>query len=212
MPNWCLNDITFYTNNNNLKELKKLHKNISCILNSTSKIENGFGNSWLGNIAEFHNISYKEVPSRGLVSSINEIDIETSSFRITTETAWVPMHELWVKVLDTYKEIESVYLAEESGNGIYVNNDEERFFYNESYVAYNFSDDEDVIKNSLLYKNDFDYNDYFYTTMYFDTEEEIINTFNKILVKKVNSYAELVRLEDSNEFNFTLNKFKDTFL
>ena len=124
MPNWCLTTITI--ENANVDELIKFN---SLLDKWTSKnyMENDFGLNWLGNVVGNSGI--------GTVDEGKESDMEcrghiiyrelvNNLLFVETETAWVPMLELWMKLLDKYlPNAELTYTAAEGGCGIYSTND-----------------------------------------------------------------------------------------
>ena len=124
MPNWCTTRITInHDDENKLKEFEKL------INEWTSKnyMENGFGLQWLGNIVGNSGIGTidknleTDLRCRG---SITWIECDDYQLLIDTETAWVPMLKMWVKLLEKYlPDAELIYSAEECGMGIYSTND-----------------------------------------------------------------------------------------
>ena len=53
-----------------------------------------------------------------------DMDLHDDQITIYTETAWSPMVQLWVKVLERYlPDAELIYSAEETGCGIFWTND-----------------------------------------------------------------------------------------
>ena len=98
MPNWTITRITInHDDGNKLKEFEKL------INEWTSKnyMENGFGLQWLGNIVGNSGIGTidknleTDLRCRG---SITWIECEGNQLLIDTETAWVPMLKMWIKL------------------------------------------------------------------------------------------------------------------
>lgn len=144
MPNWCYNYITI--NNEDKKELEKLN-NLIEEWTSKDHVENGFGLNWLGNIVgnsgidtwdeEKHNFS-SGTRCRG---TLVEYNLDEEELLITTETAWCPMIQMWIKILEKYSPTSSlVFDAEEPGNEIYVTNDD---YYRGLYYIDSCRDDYD---------------------------------------------------------------------
>lgn len=215
MPNWCFNDVTFFTDSKNFEQLKELHESIIFATTKFFKTENNFGACWLGNIAEYHNIAHDEIDCRGIMNELSKIEVDKSIYYFTmqAETAWTPVPELWDSILSQYQNIEYVYLAEECGNGLYVNTDEERLFCQESFIASNFDDNaKDIIEKSELFCDDIDFEDYVNVTLRFETEVELINSFNVVLKNKVNCFSELIKLNDSENLEFAISKYESCFL
>lgn len=124
MPNWCLNRITI--NHENESKLEKLSKLID---EWTSKdyMENGFGHNWLGNIvlgSGVGTVDTNEETDLRCRGTITYSELYENQLIIDTETAWSPMLQMWVKVLDKYlPDAELIYSAEECGCGLYSTND-----------------------------------------------------------------------------------------
>ena len=124
MPNWCVTDITIHHENE--KELEIFYEKLDEWLNH-AYMENDFG-SWLGNIVGNSGIGTidtgKETDLRCRGSVIYISEPSDGELTISTETAWVPMIKMWVKLLDKYlPDAELIYTAEEPGCEIYYTND-----------------------------------------------------------------------------------------
>lgn len=190
MANICLNNIDFIASDKNLKELERLYNDVEKI----SKSELNFGH--LDNVLD-----------------ITSISNNYSYFIISTTTSWTPKPEIWLDILKDYSDIDLEYTSEESGCGIFVNTDESREIFEESYIAYYFDDDakEKIIK-SKLFKNDMNYDDYVYTTMRFVDDIEVINSFNKVLRSSINNIKDLVKLLELNNIGFQIHSYAESFL
>lgn len=124
MPNWCWTRITI--NHESEIELEKFDKLLDEWTNK-DYMDNGFGYNWLGNIVLGSGVgtinTNKETDLR-CRGTITEHWIENGTLHIDTETAWSPMLQMWVKILDKYlPDAEWVYEAEECGNGVQCTND-----------------------------------------------------------------------------------------
>jgi hypothetical protein len=90
-------------------------------------MDNGFGLNWLGNIVGNSGIgTVDENPETDLKcrGNIQYMERTDNQLIIDTETAWVPMLKMWVKLLDKYlPDAELIYSAEESGCCIHNTND-----------------------------------------------------------------------------------------
>lgn len=127
MPNWCFTHITL--NCSNEKDASHVYKTIEKWLSHNGKA-NDFGRKWLGNIlinsglyiAE--DIDRKNHPRcRGYVIWMESYENQVI---IQTDTAWVPMLQMWQEVCDkifSEMEIEIIYYAEELGCGVLWSND-----------------------------------------------------------------------------------------
>lgn len=129
MPNWCSTNVII--RHNDKKSLEGLYNKIK---EWTSKdyYENGFGNSWLGNIvgnsgiAEwdekgngFYNADGEFISCRGLITSCDC----HGEINIWQDDAWSPNLKLWGLVLEKYlPDAKLIYTGEEPGCGLYVTN------------------------------------------------------------------------------------------
>ncbi len=190
MANICLNSIAFIAKNSNLNELERLYLDIEKI----SSNERNFGD--LGNVL-----------------GIDSICDKYSYFIISTTTDWTPKPEIWSEILKGYSEIDFEYVSEESGCGIYVNTDESREIFEESYIAFYFDDQaKQKIKKSKLFKKDMVYDDYIYTTMRFKNDTELIESFNSVLRGSVSSLKDLTELLCINSIGFEIHPYSESFL
>ena len=130
MPNWCSTQIHFVGNAEDIADFH--HK----IIEYTSRefIESGFGEDWLGNILcgfgmeERINSNINQIRCRGSlydISAISMYDNNNLVFDIQTETAWVPMIQMWYEIIHKHYDnrIDVYWIAEELGCGIYETND-----------------------------------------------------------------------------------------
>ena len=124
MPNWCYTSITI--NHENETELQKL-SNLIDEWTSKDYMKNGFGNNWLGNIVLGSGVgtvdTNKETDLRCRGTIIHSM-VTDNQLIIDTETAWSPMLQMWVKILEKYlPDAELIYNADECGDGVNDTND-----------------------------------------------------------------------------------------
>ena len=124
MPNWCYTNITI--SHESEIEIEKIEKLVD---EWTSKdyMENGFGLKWLGNIVLGSGVGTvdtgKETDLR-CRGSIVDYYRNGNELVINTETAWTPMLQMWVKIIEKYlPDAELIYNTEECGNDISHTND-----------------------------------------------------------------------------------------
>lgn len=140
MPNWCYSQFAFTGKKESIFDLfDKIEKFTSQPRYDGS--EPGpyqFGNKWLGNIVGGFGGDPDVTKCRG---EIVDFDLKDDVLFVTTETAWVPMLDMWEDIiLDKYPDVSFVFTAEESGMGIYVNTDTEHRFFKEKYLIDNGDD------------------------------------------------------------------------
>lgn len=131
MPNWCSTD---YYVLGSRKEIMDLSKRMERMENrKKSLINNGFGNTWLGNLVNNLGGDWENVYCRG-VWMCREWNKEKNTLTFTTETAWQEMKE-WRKFIEScYKTIKILYVTEEPGMGIYKTNDLDEIFFKAKFV------------------------------------------------------------------------------
>ena len=128
MPNWCFSS---YVIEGRKKELQSLHSKMKRLeKRKKSLVENGFGKTWLGNLATRLGGDWQEVYCRG---SWSDLDWNGAILRFNTETAWGPMTEVFNFIKSIYPSLEIYYMAEENGNGVFITNDTEGRFFSDRY-------------------------------------------------------------------------------
>lgn len=152
MPNWCYTQITI--SHDDQKEIDKLY-NLIEDWTSTNYKQSDFGNYWLGNIVGNSGIDTWDgdfkIRCRGRLCDFNKSEKELC---IATETAWSPMLQMWLKILERYSpDAQLIYTAEEPGCCIYVTNNadlENKYIIDDWSDCYDYAGDEysqeDVIK------------------------------------------------------------------
>ena len=120
-------------------------------------------------------------------------------FKFQTETAWSPNVDVFRKIIsDKYgEELDMEYCSEEPGVGIYINTDEEGFFFTDRYYL-------DSCINSE------------YETEYFENKQEVLDWIKskfpdiKVTIKTTLYKIEeevCKRIDESGDDFFTLRKF-----
>lgn len=131
MPNWCSTD---YYVLGSRKEIMDLSRRMERLENrKKSLINNGFGNTWLGNLVNNLGGDWENVYCRGEWMG-REWNKEKNTLTFTTETAWQEMKE-WRRFIEScYKTIKILYVTEEPGMGIYKTNDLDEIFFKAKFV------------------------------------------------------------------------------
>lgn len=124
MPNWCYTEINIH--HNNKKELKKFYNLIQKWTSKNYK-ENGVGLQWLGNIvgnSGIGTIDKRQNTDLFCRGKLNYIELNEDNISLGTETAWEPMLQMWLKLLEKYlPNAEFIYSAEEYNCALYITND-----------------------------------------------------------------------------------------
>lgn len=210
MPNWCITDVTFISENKN--ELKRLYDNLIKLYDIPCPVKNDFGNWWFGNIAIFHNLSLENLRCRGKIAYVDEFYLDDNCFRILTETAWEPLSEFWDKILEQYNNIKYVYMSEEPGAELYINSDTSGLIYPDRFKLDIYCEDYAKIKKAFpniyngvcpgfieFFKNADELINYMQelTGQHFNEVEDILSFIDDIN-KKDNSYSVYVHEFESN--------------
>ncbi len=131
MPNWCF---CSYVVTGDSKQVRKLYNTMTELqeMSGYGYTENGFGNTWMGNLVEKLGCSYKDVYCRGAWSDLYLTNEGNLTF--SAETAWDEMSEWRHFVEASFPGIKIYFLAEELSMGIYKTNDKAHKFFEDSCV------------------------------------------------------------------------------
>ena len=141
MANWCS---TTYAFTGPEDQITDFHNAIQQLLEESEESsikKTDFGNGWLGNLLDAHDIDHDEenIYCRGYISylgkNVDETDIEgEATFTLETETAWYPMHEVFDTIINThYPDIQYFYMAEEFGCMLFKTNDINGIYFPDKY-------------------------------------------------------------------------------
>ena len=202
MPNWCYSNITIYHNDE--EKLKAFFNKIEEWRKKPFK-ENDFDTytlGWLGNIvgnsglAEWkarENGREDFVPNIACRGSLQTFELDGNRININTETAWVPMLDMWQRLVDKYlPDADIWYTAEESGCGLYCTNDPD--VIGKYYIDLWESPDE-FIKE---------------TSEYEATEDYTIKFLQRVLKTKESDIQKLLKMADDIEEQwFSINQWQE---
>lgn len=195
MPNWCYSKFRFTGDKDQLKDF---YNKVKYFISDEFKgIENDFGTSWLGNVLHGFEINDDKLNYRG---DIYDITDNGDNVEICNYSAWNDNADMWSAIIEKhYDNICFVFISEEEGMGLYINTDIEGKYYKEKYVCRINIDNHAKIDNtncidlSVLNKPD----ETFYE-VYFNNDEELIDTFNKMLGKEFDDVTKLLNFVDEN--------------
>ena len=162
MPNWCTNSVVVYGNKSEIEIFRQKYEQAFKQMQENKN----WGTYELFMVHGYeHNFTLSDKSDwiRGQLYEPNgtgTLPDGTCYFSFYFESAWGPMIDGLNRILkDNYKTLKSVILAEEFGNGIFVNTDTEHKFFDEKYCIDSdelgmeyFSNDHDLIeyiKNEL---------------------------------------------------------------
>ena len=121
MPNWCFTDIKM---TGEKEKVQFLHDKIE-EWTSKNYMQNGFGNTWLGNIvlgsgiATEEDIDKHDAPRcRGSIvyTDIDLFDTNNAELTVQTETAWNPMMKMWSMINEQYDRAKNILSEHKEGH------------------------------------------------------------------------------------------------
>jgi len=195
MPNYCDNRIGFICDEANTKDLKQLYDILYTIFNTSYHCKNGFGESWLGRVALEHGLNVNEIPCKGEILDVGDLDEDEIHFKIFIESHWRVNVELWDAVVKQYTGIRYVYISDEPSGGIYINTDIEGVCFPEKYIIFaNMSDSSYDELPSEYFTDKIAQHEIFDETYRFNSFKELQDFMSEITgktfttVKRMNSY------------------------
>ncbi len=198
MPNWCMTDIWFYSDNK--EQLKNFYDKVVTIYEGKPAIENDFGNGWLGDyVNALIPDLCDEVRFRGAIETISELD--ETVFSIYVMSAWAHMIQMWLAILDRhYPDIKLHYAAIEPGFEIYAKS-RDNFFA---------GDYEFVISLNKADNKEYDYYYQEYSFAMEDLQRVIEDCFGAEVYNKIpKDYWELETEEDCKKLSDYLSQYLD---
>lgn len=130
MPNWC--DTTYKCVSDDKKELKALKKIIDANnRRKTSRVNNGFGTLWIGNIIDHLGYDWKQYRCRG---EITDYYLDEEGLTICQSTAWCEQEGFREVIEKAFPSIKVYYKEEEPGCEVYYTNDSEGTYFPERYL------------------------------------------------------------------------------
>jgi hypothetical protein len=164
MPNWC---DTIYKCVGDPKEVRSLYKIINANdKRKTSRVKNGFGTLWIGNIIDALGEDWEKLRCRGEIIGYH---IENNLLTIYQSTAWCEQEGFRECIEKKFPSIQVYYREEEPGCDVYYTNDADRNYFPERY---------------LLNNND--------ELLYFNTIEEAAEYVSGIVNQKVEANMEAI--------------------
>ncbi len=128
MPNWCF---TSYVLEGSDKEIEKIDILLDKLMSRKKPaIENSFGTNWLGCLVNALGGDWQKIPCRGTWSNKERTG---NILRLTTETAWSPMNEVFNLIREKFPSVRYFYAAEEPRNELYSTNDVDGKYFPERY-------------------------------------------------------------------------------
>ena len=186
MPNWCYNQTIFYGDK---EKLKNIYNNIHNQIEEKPWVHIDLFLKELGCSEEDLT---KKYPARAFIDGIKLLG--GGELELQYESAWNPINEVLDEILEEYQpQIKEVTLAEECGNGVFINTDFDGKYYPEKYyldlsiTGENPKRKEDY--NDIKYHNDLEsvanelktfFKFYNFKNEKMETEEEIRKAIRKL--------------------------------
>ena len=149
------------------KEVRSLYKIINANdKRKTSRVKNGFGTLWIGNIIDALSEDWEKLRCRGEIIGYH---IENNLLTIYQSTAWCEQEGFRECIEKKFPSIKVYYREEEPGCDVYYTNDADRNYFPERY---------------LLNNND--------EPLYFNTIEEAAEYVSGIVNQKVEANMEAI--------------------
>ena len=135
MPNWC---DTTYKCVGDPKEVRSLYKTIKANdKRKTSRIKNGFGTLWLGNIVDSLGEDWEKLRYRGEIISYQ---LDGNVLTIYQSTAWCEQEGFREVIERKFPSIKVYYREEEPGCDVFYTNDVDRIYFPERYLLDNYDE------------------------------------------------------------------------
>ena len=127
------------------KEVRSLYKIINANdKRKTSRVKNGFGTLWIGNIIDALGEDWEKLRCRGEIIGYH---IENNLLTIYQSTAWCEQEGFRECIEQKFPSIKVYYREEEPGCDVYYTNDADRNYFPERYLLNN--NDEPLYFNTI---------------------------------------------------------------
>jgi len=172
MPNWCCNSIAFYREDGGNAILEAFYADIQKYKDYKDP-ETGRTSDWIGHWLQSKRINTDNLYCRGFIVNC---ELNTDHVRVDMDTAWSPLPEVWDLMAEKY-ELAYVYIAEEPGCEIYVNTDYGGRFFSTRYMMNCFDIDHLGLDANTIVEYGERLREISGDTMYFDSFEDVSETF-----------------------------------
>lgn len=138
MPNWCLTNYKVVGPKEDISRFSTMLNELQSL--PESRVENGFGKLWLGNLVDYLGGNWHDVWCRG---EINDWDVDASGEMITMQvmSAWSEPSATRFFLKEKFPSCDIWFISEEPGNCYYVKNDTEGDYFPEKYILEYSTDD-----------------------------------------------------------------------
>lgn len=127
MPNWCFTTYEILGDQENLDKIEKMLDELKSL--DKPRVENGFGNLWLGCIVDYLGGDWQSISCRGDVTDYRR---DKDSVTMYVETAWAESPEFRHFLADKFN-VSVYHISEEPGMGLYWTNDIDGSIFHTKY-------------------------------------------------------------------------------
>jgi len=171
VPNWCSTTIAVYGNEEDIQSIASVLDGLRGA--KESRVENGFGNLWEGNVLDAYGIPWEGVSCRGVIDDYyiaTNKNNEKYLYLLQTD-AWCQNVGYLEAIIDKAGyDLKYVYQADEPGCGLYLNSDVERRFLIDKFKI-DFVASADIPEMNIENGDD--------CCEYFDSESSIVEWFSR---------------------------------
>jgi hypothetical protein len=172
MPNWCCNSIAFYREDGGNAILEAFYADIQKYQDYKDP-ETGRVSDWIGHWLHSNRVNTDNLYCRGFIVNC---ELNKDHVRVDMDTAWSPLPEVWDMMSEKY-ELAYVYIAEEPGCEVYVNTDYTGRFFSTQYMMNCFDVDYLELDDATMFEYGKRLREIGSDTMYFDSFEDVLETF-----------------------------------
>ena len=133
MPNWAYTQYHAVGDKEQLQKLHSIMDELEC-MKAPGLHENGFGQTWLGNLVIKLGGEWEKIYCRGSWDNLLLHDDGAVSF--TVESAWDELNEVRHFIEEQFPDVKLYYQCEESGMCIYKTNDDTGEYFPEKYYLW----------------------------------------------------------------------------
>ena len=172
MPNWCSNSIAFYQEDGGNSMVEAFYADVQKYQNYTDP-ETGKASDWVGHWLQSNRVDTNNLYTRGFFQNC---ELNGDHVRVDMETAWAPLPEVWDLMAEKY-ELAYVYISEECGCAVYVNTDYAGRFFSSRYLLNYFDVDDLELDAGTMVEYGERLREIGGETVYFDSWDEVLKTF-----------------------------------
>lgn len=128
MPNWCFTTYKILGDQKQVEDIKSMLDELNAL--DKPRVENGFGELWLGCIIDYLGGDWNTISCRGEVTGYK---LSENELTVYVETAWAESTGFRHFLASKFPEVSIYHVSEESGMGLYWTNDEFGTVFNIKY-------------------------------------------------------------------------------